>query len=80
MTETELNELLIKIASDVIEVYGLYCDHIPKVFVITGIASALASCASASSIGRDLVIAVLNSAFDDIERGEPAPDERGREP
>jgi CRISPR/Cas system CMR-associated protein Cmr5 small subunit len=72
MTEAELVSLIDKVANDTIEVYGLYCRHMPKVFVVTAMAGALAACASEAAIDRDVVMAVLTDAFDDIERGEHA--------
>lgn len=70
MTDASLNALMTKIADDVIEVYGLHCNHVPKVFIVTAMAGALASCASEAGIGRKMIGAVMNSAFDDIEAGE----------
>jgi hypothetical protein len=81
MTEAELISIIDKVANDTIEVYGLYCRRVPKVFVVTAMAGALAACASEADIHRDVVVAALTSAFDDIEHGEhvqsTAQDERG---
>lgn len=69
MNDTELNELMTKISGDMIEVYGLHCNHVPKVFILTAMAGALAACACDAGVGRKMIEAVLNSAFDDIEAG-----------
>jgi hypothetical protein len=70
VTEADLSELMTKVADDMIEVYGLHCNHAPKVFILTAMAGALSACASEAGVDCKMIVAVLNSAFDDIEAGE----------
>lgn len=71
MTEAELDALAQKIAGTFAEVYAAYCDKVPKPFVLVGMTGALAACAAEAGMERNCVVDALNSAFDDIEAGEP---------
>ena len=67
MTEAELIALCEKIAGTVCEVYGAYCDRVPKLIVLTAMMGALAACATEADVERARVIDAINSAFDDIQ-------------
>lgn len=72
MTNDEINDLMKKIGRDMIEFSVALSNQEPKIskiYVLTAMAGALAALSSAAGVRRDIIAAVLDGAFSDIEGG-----------
>jgi hypothetical protein len=71
MDEATLNALADDLAGAFAELYAAQCAKAPKALVLMAMTGALAACATEAGAARENIVAAINSAFDDIEAGEP---------